>query len=87
MNTITFPLKLRMQGPKVAALQDALRLLLDRGVIPADDAAARRKLSVALDANVNGRPTAARRASWSASFRSRDGCPSAGRWIKPHPAR
>lgn len=48
MNTITFPLKLRMQGPKVAALQDALHILLDRGVIPTDDAAARQKLSAAL---------------------------------------
>ncbi len=44
MNKITFPLKLRMRGPKVADLQDALQLLLDRGAILATDDAARREL-------------------------------------------
>ena len=48
MNKITFPLKPRMKGPKVADLQAALQLLLDRGVILRDDEAARRELSAAL---------------------------------------
>lgn len=48
MNKIIFPLKLRMKRPEVADLQDALQLLLDRGVILADDEAARRELSEAL---------------------------------------
>ncbi|MGH9871288.1 MAG: neuraminidase-like domain-containing protein [Pyrinomonadaceae bacterium] len=33
MNNITFPLKLRMQGPEVGNLQAALRLLIDRSII------------------------------------------------------
>jgi hypothetical protein len=37
MNQITFPLKHRMQGAAVADLQDALQLVLDRGVILATD--------------------------------------------------
>mgnify|MGYP001562357018 CR=1 FL=1 len=40
MNKITFPLKQRMQGAAVADLQDALQLLLDRGVLLRDDEAA-----------------------------------------------
>lgn len=48
MNKITFPLKQRMQGATVADLQDALRLLLDRGAILANDEVARRELSEAL---------------------------------------
>lgn len=48
MNKITFPLKQRMQSAAVADLQDALQLLLDRGVILANDEAARRELSAAL---------------------------------------
>jgi hypothetical protein len=41
MNKITFPWKLRMRGPEVADLQDALQLLLDRGALLAGDEAAR----------------------------------------------
>ncbi|MBE0465801.1 MAG: hypothetical protein IBX71_01070, partial [Candidatus Desulforudis sp.] len=48
MNKITFPLKRRMKSPEVGDLQDALKLLLDRGVLLAHDEAARRKLSEAL---------------------------------------
>jgi len=48
MNKITFPLKLRMKGPKVADLQDALTLLLDRGLILREDEGARRELLDAL---------------------------------------
>jgi len=48
MNRITFPLKARMAGADVANLQDALRLLLERGVVLADDADARQELSAAL---------------------------------------
>lgn len=48
MNKITFPLKQRMRGAAVADLQDALQLCLDRGVILANDAGARRELSAAL---------------------------------------
>ncbi|MBK8639513.1 MAG: hypothetical protein IPN92_15035 [Chromatiaceae bacterium] len=48
MNTIVFPLKLRMQGAVVADLQDVLQLCLERSVLlPADDAA-RREMSEAL---------------------------------------
>lgn len=48
MNKITFPLKPRMQGPAVADLQDALRLLLERGLLFANDEGARRELLQAL---------------------------------------
>lgn len=48
MKKITFPLKLRAKGPEVADLQDALKLLLDRAILLADNEAARRELSSAL---------------------------------------
>jgi len=48
MNKITFPLKRRMKRREVGELQDALQLLLDRGVLLANDEAARRELSEAL---------------------------------------
>lgn len=48
MNKITFPLKPRMKGPAVDDLEDGLQLLLDRGVMLANDEAARRELSAAL---------------------------------------
>src|SRR5688500_6302401 len=48
MNKITFPLNLGMQGLPVADLQDALQVLLDRGVILANDEPARRELALAL---------------------------------------
>ncbi|MCL6542209.1 MAG: hypothetical protein K6T87_16760 [Roseiflexus sp.] len=48
MNKITFPLKRQMQGPKVADLQDALKLLLDRGLILGQDEGVRRNLLAAL---------------------------------------
>ncbi|MCL6542207.1 MAG: hypothetical protein K6T87_16750 [Roseiflexus sp.] len=48
MNKITFPLRRQMQGSKVADLQDALKLLLDRGLILREDEGARRELLVAL---------------------------------------
>ena len=47
MNKITFPLKPNMRGPAVADLQDALRLLLDRGALLAA-AAARQELAAAI---------------------------------------
>ncbi|GIX46749.1 MAG: hypothetical protein KatS3mg131_0960 [Candidatus Tectimicrobiota bacterium] len=43
MNPITFPLKLQMRGPKVADLQEALKVFLERRLILRDDEAARRK--------------------------------------------
>lgn len=49
MNKITFPLKQRMQGAAVADLQGALQLLLDRAAILANEEAARRELSEALE--------------------------------------
>ncbi len=48
MNRITSPLEQGMRGPEVASLQDALRLLLDRAAILADDAATRNDLLVGL---------------------------------------
>lgn len=48
MNKIIFPLKLRMNSPAVGDLQDALQLLLDRGVILANDEGARRELTAIL---------------------------------------
>jgi hypothetical protein len=48
MTKITFPLKLHMQGPAVADLQDALQLCLDRGALLANDNGARTDLSTAL---------------------------------------
>ena len=48
MNKITFPLNQEMNGQQVADLQDALHLLLNRGVLLANDEAARRELSEAL---------------------------------------
>ena len=48
MNRIIFPLEAGGQGPQVADLQDALQLLLDRGVILPDDEGARRELSARL---------------------------------------
>jgi hypothetical protein len=39
MNKIIFPLEPRMKEPEVGDLQDALQLLLDRGVILRDDGA------------------------------------------------
>ena len=38
MNRIIFPLKMGMNGQAVADLQDSLRLLLEKGIIPMDDA-------------------------------------------------
>ena len=49
MNKVTFPLKPQMRGQNVADLQDALRLLLERGVIFADEQDARRELSALLE--------------------------------------
>ena len=48
MNNVIFPLNLRMNSPAVGDLQDALRLLLDRGVILANDEGARRELTAVL---------------------------------------
>jgi hypothetical protein len=48
MNKVTLPLKLGMKGPKVADLQAALELVLDRGILPANDEGLRRELSGAL---------------------------------------
>ncbi|AMN67511.1 neuraminidase-like domain-containing protein [Psychrobacter sp. P11G5] len=48
MNAITFPLKLQMKRPEVGDLQDALRLLLERSVLLANDETARHKLSETL---------------------------------------
>jgi len=48
MNKIAFPLKPRMNGPKVGDLQAALQLLLERAVILANDEGARREWSTAL---------------------------------------
>lgn len=49
MNRIVSPLRPDMRGTAVADLQEALRLLLDRGVILRDDEGARRDLSAALE--------------------------------------
>jgi len=49
MNKITFPLGLRMQGSAVGDLQDALQLLLKRGLLLASDEATRSELSAALE--------------------------------------
>ena len=48
MNKIIFPLSLQMRGAAVADLQAALQLLLDRGVILANDEGARRELTATL---------------------------------------
>lgn len=48
MNKIISSLRSRMQGPTVADLQDGLQLLLDRGMLLADDEGLRRDLSAAL---------------------------------------
>lgn len=48
MNPITFPLKRQMRGPQVADLQDALLFLLERGLLLANNEAARRELLTAL---------------------------------------
>jgi peptidoglycan hydrolase-like protein with peptidoglycan-binding domain len=48
MNKIIFPLKRRMKRSVVGDLQDTLQLLLDRGVLLANDEAARRELTEAL---------------------------------------
>jgi hypothetical protein len=48
MNKITYPLRRRMKRPEVVDLQDALQLLLDRGMLLADDEGLRRELSTAL---------------------------------------
>jgi len=50
MNKITFPLKRQMQGPPVADLQDALKFLLERGLILGQDEGKRRELLAALGA-------------------------------------
>lgn len=49
MKKITFPLKLRMQGPAVADLHAALQRFLDQRVILRSDDAARQKYSAALE--------------------------------------
>lgn len=49
MNKIISPLSADMRGEAVADLQEALRLLLDRGAILRDDEGARRELSVGLE--------------------------------------
>src|SRR4051812_49416420 len=48
MNRITFPLKLRMQGPTVTDLQAALQVCMDRSALLANDAATRQELSTAV---------------------------------------
>ena len=48
MNQITFPLKLRMKGPEVGDLQDALQQCLERGAILANDEEHRSELSAKL---------------------------------------
>ena len=48
MNKITFPLKQRMQSAAVADLQEALKQLLDRAAILANEEPVRRELSEAL---------------------------------------
>jgi len=50
MNKITFSLKRQMHGPQVADLQDALKFLLERGLILGQDEGARRELLAALSA-------------------------------------
>ncbi len=48
MNTITFPLRLRMKRPTVADLQDGLKLLIERGDLVATDETTKRELSKTL---------------------------------------
>jgi len=48
VNTIIFPLKLRMKAAEVRDLQVALQMLLDKDTLLADDEGARRELSAAL---------------------------------------
>ncbi len=48
MSRIIFPLEMHMEGPKVADLQDALQLLLDRAAILTHDPATRSALFGAL---------------------------------------
>jgi hypothetical protein len=52
MTKIIFPLRLHMQGPAVAELQDALQLCLDRSALLADESGARTELSGALQREV-----------------------------------
>ena len=48
MKKITFPLELRMQGPQVGDVQDALQQCIDRGALLANDEGARREYSAVL---------------------------------------
>src|SRR6185295_13039003 len=52
MNKITFPLKIRMEGPAVTDLQTELQVCLDRGALLAADSGTRRELSAALAAEL-----------------------------------
>jgi len=49
MNKITFPLTLRMRGPEVADLQEALQQVIRRTAVMPTDGSARRELSEALE--------------------------------------
>lgn len=49
MNEIISPLKLQMKRPQVGDLQDALQLLLERGVLLSNDDATRRELAETLE--------------------------------------
>ena len=48
MSTVVFPLKLRMTSPAVGDLQDALQLLIDRGLLLKGDDVAKREVAAAL---------------------------------------
>jgi hypothetical protein len=45
MNSIVFPLRVRMQGPQVGDLQDALQVCLNHNGLLANDETTRRELS------------------------------------------
>lgn len=48
MNKITFPLRLEMRNPEVQNLQDALQMLLDRGIILVSNENIRQQLTAAI---------------------------------------
>lgn len=85
MNKITFLLKQGMKSPEVGNLQDALQLLLNRGVLLAKDEAARRELSEALRRERNEQTYGETTSKLVSVFQEERRLQAGGRWMNPPP--
>jgi hypothetical protein len=83
MNEITFPLKPRMEGPEVPNLQEALQLLLERGLVLRRDEATRRELPSALQYEQSGQTCGEATRKLVSAFKEEQRLPASGQVDEP----